>query len=142
MPTYPDMPTGVGFCLYVRRALLDAIGTFDLAFGAGYGEENDFCLRAAAPAVATCWPTTRSSCIPAAARSKDARPSSRERNMPLLLERHPDYLDMVRGYIAADPLRPLRERREARLAARAPGCAACCTSSMTTAAAPRRTCAR
>ncbi|HLW13111.1 MAG TPA: glycosyltransferase family 2 protein, partial [Casimicrobiaceae bacterium] len=47
VPTYPDLPTGVGFCMFVRRAALDDIGDFDLAFGAGYGEENDFCLRAA-----------------------------------------------------------------------------------------------
>src|SRR4029079_17376730 len=30
------------------------------------------------------------------------------RNMALLLERHPDYLDIVREYIAADPLRAIR----------------------------------
>jgi len=48
VPVYPDLPTGVGFCLYLRRALLDEIGYFDAeAFGAGYGEENDLCLRAA-----------------------------------------------------------------------------------------------
>ena len=47
VPTYPDLPTGVGFCLYIRRVLLDAIGGFDPAFGLGYGEENDFCLRGA-----------------------------------------------------------------------------------------------
>ncbi len=43
-----DIPTGVGFCMYVRRASLDAIGLFDeQRFGRGYGEENDFCRRAA-----------------------------------------------------------------------------------------------
>ena len=47
VPTYPDLPTGVGFCLYLRRAMLDAVGLFDPAFGLGYGEENDLCLRAA-----------------------------------------------------------------------------------------------
>ena len=47
VPTYPDLPTGVGFCMYIRRALIDAIGAFDMAFGLGYGEENDFCMRAA-----------------------------------------------------------------------------------------------
>ena len=26
VPTYPDLPTGVGFCMYVRRALLDDVG--------------------------------------------------------------------------------------------------------------------
>lgn len=43
-----DVPTGVGFCMYIRRAALDAVGLFDVEnFGKGYGEENDFCVRAA-----------------------------------------------------------------------------------------------
>jgi GT2 family glycosyltransferase/glycosyltransferase involved in cell wall biosynthesis len=42
-------PTTVGFCMYIRRAALDAAGPFDVkTFGKGYGEENDFCLRATA----------------------------------------------------------------------------------------------
>jgi glycosyltransferase involved in cell wall biosynthesis len=42
-------PTTVGFCMYIRRAALDETGLFDTkAFGKGYGEENDFCLRATA----------------------------------------------------------------------------------------------
>lgn len=46
---YPRIPTGVGLCFYIRRALLDDIGLFDAArFPVGYGEENDFCLRALA----------------------------------------------------------------------------------------------
>ena len=45
--TYPETPTGNGFCLYIRRACLDDTGMFDVeAFPRGYGEENDFCLRA------------------------------------------------------------------------------------------------
>ena len=43
------MPLLNGFCLLIRRAAIDAIGYFDEeAFGAGYGEENDYCLRARA----------------------------------------------------------------------------------------------
>jgi GT2 family glycosyltransferase/glycosyltransferase involved in cell wall biosynthesis/SAM-dependent methyltransferase len=46
---YPPMPLLNGFCLLMRRALIDAIGLFDEArFGEGYGEENDFALRARA----------------------------------------------------------------------------------------------
>lgn len=42
-----DLPTGVGFCLYVRRACWRALEGFDIAsFGRGYGEECDFCMRA------------------------------------------------------------------------------------------------
>lgn len=41
------IPTAVGFCMYIRRECLDEIGLFDeKKFGKGYGEENDFCLRA------------------------------------------------------------------------------------------------
>lgn len=46
---YPELPTGNGFCLYIRRAVIDAIGPLDAAaFPQGYGEENDFCQRASA----------------------------------------------------------------------------------------------
>lgn len=42
-----DIPTGVGFCMFIRRAALKDAGYFDEeAFGLGYGEENDWCLRA------------------------------------------------------------------------------------------------
>ncbi|MEO6688247.1 MAG: glycosyltransferase, partial [Dokdonella sp.] len=45
---YPELPTGNGFCLYIRRTVIDAIGVLDeAAFAQGYGEENDFCQRAA-----------------------------------------------------------------------------------------------
>lgn len=42
------LPRGVGFCMAVSRRALEAIGPFDARFGRGYGEEADFCLRAAA----------------------------------------------------------------------------------------------
>jgi hypothetical protein len=42
-----EVPTGSGFCMYIRRDLLEDIGNFDeIAFPRGYGEENDFCMRA------------------------------------------------------------------------------------------------
>lgn len=42
-----EVPTGVGFCMYITRACLQDVGLFDVAnFGLGYGEENDFCVRA------------------------------------------------------------------------------------------------
>lgn len=44
----PELPTGNGFCMYVKRALFDRVGVLDAeAFPAGYGEENDLCQRAA-----------------------------------------------------------------------------------------------
>lgn len=42
-----DIPTAVGFCMLIGRDCLVQTGLFDEeAFGKGYGEENDFCMRA------------------------------------------------------------------------------------------------
>jgi len=44
---YPSVPTGNGFCMYITRACMDDLGLLDAeAFPRGYGEENDFCMRA------------------------------------------------------------------------------------------------
>lgn len=44
---YPVVPTGNGFCMFVNRDCINEIGPFDAeAFPRGYGEENDFCMRA------------------------------------------------------------------------------------------------
>ena len=122
VPTYPDLPTGVGFCMYVRRALLDEVGGFDPVFGLGYGEENDLCLKAARAG----WRNVLADnafVVHTGGRSFAGQKSELGvRNMALLVARHPHYLDMVREYIAADPLRPLREAAAMRLAvAAAPG---------------------
>lgn len=44
---YPTIPFLNGFCLVIRREVILQIGYFDeLSFPEGYGEENDYCLRA------------------------------------------------------------------------------------------------
>lgn len=45
MPRFKKIPTGVGFCMLIRRDLIDNYGMFDEVFGMGYNEENDFCSR-------------------------------------------------------------------------------------------------
>ena len=42
----PTIPTAIGHCVYVKRAVLELIGGFDTVFGTGYGEEVDFSQRA------------------------------------------------------------------------------------------------
>ena len=42
-----EIPTAVGFCMYITRRCIERVGVFDEArYGAGYGEEVDFCMRA------------------------------------------------------------------------------------------------
>ena len=44
---YPEMKFLNGFCMMIRHQMMDQIGYFDEEnFGVGYGEENDYCLRA------------------------------------------------------------------------------------------------
>ncbi len=42
---YPDVVTGVGFCMLLRRSALDDVGLFDEIYGGGYCEESDLCMR-------------------------------------------------------------------------------------------------
>ncbi len=43
---YPEVPTSHGFCVYIKRSVLDEVGYFDEeSYGRGYGEENDFSFR-------------------------------------------------------------------------------------------------
>lgn len=45
----PELPTGNGFCMYIRAEALAEVGLFDAeAFAEGYGEENDWSQRAVA----------------------------------------------------------------------------------------------
>jgi GT2 family glycosyltransferase/glycosyltransferase involved in cell wall biosynthesis len=116
VPVYPDLPTGVGFCLYLRRALLDEIGYFDAeAFGAGYGEENDLCMRAAKAG----WRNVLADSafvVHTGERSFAGKKAEvAQRNMATLLARHPHYMDIVREFIAADPLRAIRELAQLRI---------------------------
>lgn len=44
---YPEIPVAHGYCMYIKRNVIDVIGCFNAeVFARGYGEENDFCYRA------------------------------------------------------------------------------------------------
>ena len=116
VPSYPDLPTGVGFCLFIRRAMIDEIGMFDPAFGAGYGEENDLCLRGARAG----WRNVLADdafVVHVGGRSFAGQKSDlSRRNIAILLDRHPHYTKMVEQYIAEDPLKAIRESAASELA--------------------------
>lgn len=111
-------PTGVGFCLYVRRDCLNEIGSLDEAsFGHGYGEENDFCQRALKRAwlnVVACDVFVRHW---GAASYQGQRAQRIQHGLRTLAGKHPNYASDVAAFIAADPLASARRRLdEARLA--------------------------
>ena len=103
------IPTGVGFCMYIRRQCLDEIGLFDQeAFGKGYGEENDFCMRA----MARGWKhllalDTYVFHNGEISFGTDSLPG-KLRAMEILRERYPDYDTLIARHIAEDPGWPRR----------------------------------
>lgn len=42
---FPDVVTGVGFCMLLQRSALKKVGIFDEIYGKGYCEESDLCMR-------------------------------------------------------------------------------------------------
>jgi len=42
---YPDVVTGVAFCILLRRLALEEVGLFDEVYGRGYCEDSDLCMR-------------------------------------------------------------------------------------------------
>ena len=104
-----ELPTGVGFCMYLRRSALDQIGDFDeAAFGRGYGEENDWCLRASEAG----WRHLLCGDLfvfhaGGASFGKDAQ-SLQASAMAVLESRYPDYNKRVAEFVERDPIEPLR----------------------------------
>ena len=104
-----DVPTGVGFCMYIRRDSLDAVGLFDVEnFGKGYGEENDFCRRAAEAG----WRNLHALdtfVLHTGGVSFGASKSQREIDAVAKLRRlHPSYDGLVHEFVKADPARTAR----------------------------------
>ena len=119
------IPTGVGFCMLMKGACIAETGFFrEDVFAQGYGEENDWCLRAAhlgwrhaaAPGVFVAHSGGRS--------FGGAKSLLMERNAAVLERLHPGYGDHVTAAIAAEPLLAARRRIDRLALLQSPGTAA------------------
>lgn len=111
-----DIPTGIGFCMAISRKCLAKIGGFDTAYGKGYGEENDFCRRAAAAGYRNVMVTNLfvyhkhgASFGEIITKTKQERI---DENLRILIGRYPDYQDVIDEYIALDPVQDIRKLME------------------------------
>lgn len=117
-----DVPTGSGFCMYIRRAVFDAIGLFDEeAFPRGYGEENDFCMRA----LKSGW---RNVISPHAYVFHERTASFGAEKETLIKQavdtvtkRHPDYAERVKVAFNSPPMLQLRDAARASTIVKAVG---------------------
>ncbi len=106
-----DLPTAVGFCMYIKREALDEAGYFDeQKWRRGYGEENDFCLKAAGLGwrhVAACDLFVRHVGGVSFGEEKDVHT---KKHLALLNSIYPDYAAAVHRFVRQDPLCRYRQR--------------------------------
>lgn len=105
------IPTAVGFCMFIKREALRAVGGFDAErFGRGYGEENDFCLRARAEGFRHVLAADVFVAHEGGVSFSDAKAALIEAGLAEIDRSFPGYRHEIQSFIAEDPLRLLRQR--------------------------------
>jgi GT2 family glycosyltransferase/glycosyltransferase involved in cell wall biosynthesis len=106
-----DIPTAIGFCMLIKRQALNEVGLFDEErWAKGYGEENDFCIRAASIGwkhVAACDVFVQHH---GAVSFQGEKQTRIQQNLSLLNALYPDYPETINRFIRRDPLSAPRSR--------------------------------
>ncbi len=100
LPPRSIVPTAHGFCMLIRRDLIEKYGLFDEVFGKGYGEEVDFCQRLR-KAGYKCALANQAYVFHQEARSfsLEAKAKLLEQNNKIIWQRYPSYRQEVRDYM-------------------------------------------
>lgn len=104
-----DLPVAVGFCVLLKRDMLDQVGLLDEArFLRGYGEENDLCMRGRAAG----WRDVAAAGVFVEHRGAASFGATRElwmrRNQAVLSHLHPGHDALVQQFLDSNPLHPAR----------------------------------
>lgn len=99
-----EIPTAIGFCMYIPRTALDAVGLFDVeAFGKGYGEENDFCWRAKQLGLLNLFALDTFVYHAGGVSFSEQQTSLQKNALAVLTERYPDYEAVILAHIKDNP---------------------------------------
>ncbi len=107
-----DLPSGVGFCMAHNRAAIDRIGWYDReAFGKGYGEENDWCLRARRAGFRNVLVPNLFVYHKHGGIYQEEKLALSRKSLKIVQERYPEYESEVAAFFSADPIGAVREAR-------------------------------
>jgi GT2 family glycosyltransferase len=116
-----DIPTAVGFCMYITRRCLEKVGSFDAErYGAGYGEEVDFCMRAARAGFRNVLAADVFVRHVGEVSFGDAGSGRRLQAQAIVDSLYPEFQPRLRNYLAADPARDARRRADLERLRRSP----------------------
>jgi len=109
-PQYPELPTAVGFCMLITAQAKQRVGILDEAtFGHGYGEENDYSLRATAAGLRNVLVDNAYVAHIGNQSFGEMGLQPNQQTMERLLSRHPDYAELIDNFIKKDPLAAIRQ---------------------------------
>ncbi|MFW0758504.1 glycosyltransferase [Pseudomonas sp. H11T01] len=105
------IPTGVGFCMAFNGDIVRSIGMFDsVAYGRGYAEENDWCMRASVAGHTHVLVTNLFVYHKhGGSFSSIEKKKLIDKNLATLQLRYPDYNYLVHQHISADPASWVRD---------------------------------
>ncbi|OUI92927.1 hypothetical protein HK13_08680 [Acetobacter indonesiensis] len=110
---FVDVPTANGFCMYVRHDCLNQTGLLrEDVFAQGYGEENDFCMRARALGWRHVAAVGAYVAHVGSASFGVARSALLQRNSDILEKLHPGYHAFIDKWVTEDRLFPARRRMD------------------------------
>jgi GT2 family glycosyltransferase len=108
-----EIPTAVGFCMAISRRCLDRVGLFDYErYGAGYGEEVDFCMRAARAGMRSVLAGDVFVRHRGEVSFGGEGAERRARAQAIVDELYPEFQQRLAEFIPADPTRMLRRRAD------------------------------
>ena len=115
---YPELATAVGFCMYVRRSIIDEIGYFDeVTFEKGYGEEVDFSFKAKGRGYKNVLCDNTFVFHKGRASFLEAQDALLEKNNRLVAEKYPDLWTALALFERSNPLKDLHDGLKAEMRA-------------------------
>lgn len=109
MKLYIEIPTAIGFCMYIKRSAINAVGLFDeINFGKGYGEENEFCMRVRSIGLQNVLDDATFVYHKGSATfSDEKRKQLVDKNLKTLDKIFPDYLPSVDNFLKSNKIFPI-----------------------------------
>lgn len=114
---FPQIPTAVGFCMFIKRNVIEEVGLFDAeTFGKGYGEENDFCCRVIEHGYRNVLADNTFVYHKGSMSFKDEKADLINKNLKVLNQRYPYYEKSIHDFIfIKNPLKRIHENINLRI---------------------------